>query len=328
MSSKINKSWEKTRSEIHSPEGVEDLRKAVKYGLTKKYMGLAESMFRYDGMDDRFDDMLTMSQDTVPEVYLMKHGQCVWFSLDGQMHCLPVVFNGGLNIYGKMTSWSPVPVGYSEGRKGSHPETVERIRSLTLTPEDSVVMKNDLFGGGDEEYISKMVDELVDNTMTMNQLQLLAKSPFVFNVTEDNLLSAKNFFLAMSSDRPAIFTNAMGEKPVPVIETTRVAIDPALFELYDRFECQILEYIGFPCVPITKRAQQSVSEVESNMDKIYMRRTEKLTQRQRACDRMNAVFNTSVKCVSILDENITIGEIEDEAVHGDGGADAVTEQEE
>ena len=214
MSSKINKSWEKTRSEIHSPEGVEDLRKAVKYGLTKKYMGLAESMFRYDGMDDRFDDMLTMSQDTVPEVYLMKHGQCVWFSLDGQMHCLPVVFNGGLNIYGKMTSWSPVPVGYSEGRKGSHPEAVERIRSLTLTSEDSVVMKNDLFGGGDEEYISKMVDELVDNTMTMNQLQLLAKSPFVFNVTEDNLLSAKNFFLAMSSDRPAIFTNAMGEKPV------------------------------------------------------------------------------------------------------------------
>ena len=167
---------------------------------------------------------------------------------------------------------------------------------------DSVVMRNDLFGGNDEQYIKAMVNELVDNTLTMNQLQLIAKAPFVFNVTEDNVLSAKNFFLAMCSDKPAIFTNSNGERTMPVMESTQMKIDPALFELYDRFECQILEYLGFPCVPITKRAQQTVSEVQSNADKIYARRMEKLNQRQKACERINAMFGTSLRCVSIVDE--------------------------
>ena len=302
MSSKINKSWERTRNEVHSPDGVKELRKQVKFGLTKKYIGLGESMFRYDGMGPQFEDMTVMSQDTVPEVYLMKNGQCVWFEDSGQVHCLPLTYNGGVNMYGKMTSWSPVPVGYDDTRKGTYDESIERIRNLRLSYDNSVVMRNDLFGGNDEQYVLKMIDELVDNTLTMNQLQLLAKSPFVFNVTEDNLLSAKNFFLAMAEDKPAIFTNAMGERTLPVTEQTNVKIDPALFELFDRFECQILEYLGFPCVPITKRAQQTVSEVQSNDDKIRLRRMEKLNQRQKACERINQLFGTSIRCVSVIDE--------------------------
>ncbi len=151
-----------------------------------------------------------------------------------------------------------------------------------------------------------------DNTLTMNQLQLIAKAPFVFNVTEDNLLSAKNFFLAMCEDRPAIFVNSFGDKPQPVLESTQMKIDPALFELFDRFECQILEYLGFPCVPITKRAQQSVSEVQSNDAKIYMRRQEKLKQRSNACDRINAMFGVSLRCVSVIDEDLASPEADSE----------------
>ena len=306
MTSKINKSWEKTRDEVHSPDGVKELREAVRFGLTKKYIGIAESMFRYDGLDDPiFEDMTVMSQDTVPEVFLMRNGQCVWFkdAATEQIHCLPMVQDGSINMYGKPSAWYPVPVGWTDTLS---PETrdgpMARIRNTKLTALDSVVMRNDLFGGNDESYIKAMVNELVDNTLTMNQLQLIAKAPFIFNVTEDNLLSAKNFFLALCSDKPAIFTNAFGEKPIPVVESTQMKIDPALFELYDRFECQVLEYLGFPCVPITKRAQQSVSEVQSNADKIYVKRMEKLHQREQACERINAMFGTNLKCISVIDE--------------------------
>lgn len=305
MSSKINKSWEKTRSEVHSPQGVEKLREAVRYGLTKKYKGMAESMFRYEWYDNpRCQDMQVMSQDTVPEYFMMKNGQCVFFvdPATDQLHALPLTYSNGLNMYGKMSEWSPLPVGYTDRPAGTYPAEVERIRNLKLNAENSVIMRNDLFGGNDEEYIDAMVSELVDNTLTMNQLQLLAKSPFVFNVTEDNLLSAKNFFLALCEDRPAIFTNAYGDKPMPVTEHTQVTIDPSLFELFDRFECQILEYIGLPCVPITKRAQQTVSEVESNADKIYMRRMEKLNQREKACQRIKELFGIDVKVISVVDE--------------------------
>ena len=305
MSAKISKSWERTRDEVHSPTGVKELRESVKYGLIRKYVGMAESMFRYEGLDDpMLEDMQIMSQDTVPEVFLMRNGQCVWFKDDttDQIHCLPLVTDNAINIYGKPSAWYPVPVGWTDTTSPITNDTaVARIRNTRLDATNSVLMRNDLFGGNDLDYITALVSELVDNHMTMNQLQLIAKCPFIFNVTEDNMLSAKNFFLALCNDKPAIFTNATGEKPVPVVESTQMKIDPALFELFDRFECQILEYIGFPCVPITKRAQQTVSEVQSNEAKIYMRRQEKWNQRQKACDRINAMFGTNLMCVSVID---------------------------
>lgn len=298
---KINKSWERTRTEVHSPAGVESLRKSVKWGLMRKYMGIAETMFRYDLSDERFRDMSIMSQDTVPEKFLMRNGECVWFDWHGSIQCLPMVADSGINIYGRPSGWFPVPVGWTDNLRGTNTD-LDMMRDTRLTYENSVIMRNDIFGGNDYDYIEAMVNELVDNTMTMNQLQLIAKSPFVFNVSEDNLLSAKNFFLAMCSDKPAIFTNSNGERPVPVTESTQMKIDPALFELFDRFECQILEYIGFPCVPITKRAQQTVSEVQSNDAKIYMRRMEKLKQREKAVERINEMFGTNLSVVSVIDE--------------------------
>ena len=98
-------------------------------------------------------------------------------------------------------------------------------------------------------------------------------------------------------------------------------IDPALFELFDRFECQILEYIGFPCVPITKRAQQSVSEVTENDDKIRVRRMEKLKQREKACERIKEIFGVDISVVSVIDEEL---EKEQEQEREQDGADVAT----
>ena len=304
MASKLNISWEKLRTEIHSPEGVESLKREVKAGLFRKYAGLIESMFRYEFESDRFDDMRVMSFDTVPEKFLFRNGKCVWF-LDkstNQIHCLPFVNDGGINIYGNYAAWYPVPVGYSDVKKGTYSEEVERIRATRLTSLDSVIMRNNMFGEGDFSYVDSMVNELVDNVLTMNQLQLLAAMPYIFNVSEDNLVTAKNFFLAVSERRPVIFTNAMGDKIVPVIEKTDVKIDPALFELFDRFECQLLESVGFPCVPITKRAQQSVNEVESHEEMVYAKRQERLRMREIACERISEMWGAKITVHSVLDE--------------------------
>lgn len=302
---KMNPSWEQLRAEVHSPPGVEQLKKSVKAGLTRKYAGIIESMFRFEFESPEFEDMRIMSQDTAPEKFLYRNGECVFFKDEatGQIHCLPLVMNGGINIYGKMTSWHPVPVGYSDNLAGTYSEEVERIRNTLLTAENSVVMKNDMFGKGDFDYVDSMVNELVDNVLTMNQLQLLASIPYVFNVTEDNVLTAKNFFLAVAEHRPAIFTNALGDKVIPAIEKTDVKIDPALFELFDRFECQLLESVGFPCVPITKRAQQSAAEVESHEEMVFGKRQERLRLRRVACERMEKMWGVKVNVISVLDED-------------------------
>ena len=315
---KMNPSWEQLRADVHSPPGVEQLKKAVKAGLTRKYAGIIESMFRFEFESPEFEDMRVMSQDTAPEKFLYRNGECVFFKDEatGQIHCLPLVMNGGINIYGKMTAWHPVPVGYSDNLAGTYSEEVERIRNTLLTAENSVVMKNDMFGKGDFDYVESMVNELVDNVLTMNQLQLLASMPFIFNVTEDNVLTAKNFFLAVAEHRPAIFTNAMGDKVVPAIEKTDVKIDPALFELFDRFECQLLESVGFPCVPITKRAQQSAAEVESHEEMVFGKRQERLRLRKVACERIEKMWGVKVNVISVLDEDF-IKQNNDEAPEDD-----------
>ena len=305
MSSKINKSWERVRNEIHSPAGIEELKKNIKSGLIKQYSGMFQSMFYPEFRSPEFEDMMIMSRDTVPEKFLFKNGKCCWFKDDrtGQIHCLPLVENAnGVNIYGQINEWSPVPVGYSDDKKGTYSAEVERIRNMKLNASNSVVMKNDLFGLGDMAFVESMVNELVDNILTMNQLQLLAAYPFVFNVSEDNVMTAKNFFLAVAEHKPAIFTNLNGEKVLPVVEKIDAKIDPALFELFDRFECQLLEFGGFPCVPITKRAQQSVSEVQSNSEKIRAKRWEKFNQREKAYDRIRKLWNVDVVLHSLIDE--------------------------
>lgn len=307
--SKLPKKWEMTDKGniVHSPKGVKELRSKVRYALNKYYGGIAQSMWRYDGFDhEMFEDMRVETSYTFPEKLLLKNGQCVWFKYDptGQIYCLPLTFDGGINIFGTMNRWHPVPVGYEDTKAGTYPNEIEGIRNLDLSYDNSVIMRNDIYGGNDEGYITAMVDELVDNTLTMNQLQLIAKAPFVFNVTDDTINGAKNFYLAMAEDKPAIFVQNTTDKPYPVLESTNQKIDPALFELYDRFECQILEYIGFPCVPITKRAQQSVSEVQSNNDKIYARRMEKWQQRELACERINKMWGTDIHCVSVIDERL------------------------
>ena len=305
MTAKVNKSWERTRDEVHSPAGVEDLKTRVKSGLVRFYTGIAESMWRYEFADERFDLMRQMSRDTVPEKFLFRNGECCWFidPSSDTVHCLPYVMDKrGINMYGYPSSWSPVPVGWDASNLSSMPSAMVRIHDMVLNEENSVIMRNDLFGGNDSDFTDAMVNELVDNTLTLNQLQLLAKAPFVFNVTEDNLLSAKNFFLALCENKPVIFTNALGDKVNPTVENTNFKVDPALFEIFDRFECMLLTYYGFPCVPITKRAQQTVSEVQSNDSKLYARRQEKLRQREQACERISKVLGASVSVVSVVDE--------------------------
>ena len=301
---KIPKPWERMKdNEPHSPPGIERLKRNAKAGLMKFYAGIAETMFEYEGLGDeeQFRDALEMSRDTIPEKFLYRNGECAVFKIGDQLHILPIVYEGGINMYGHIARWHPIPVGWTDDAGNYSPE-LAAIRNLDLGPENSVILRNDLFGMSDLQYVETMIDELVDNVLTVNQLQLLASAPYVFNVTEDNVMSAKNFFLAIAERRAVIFTNALGEKVLPAVESTNTKIDPAIFEIYDRWECMLLEALGFDCVPITKRAQQTVSEVQSNDGKIAMKRREKLLQRQRDWDRVNAMFGTNIRVISVLDE--------------------------
>lgn len=299
---KLQGSWERTPDSTYSPAGLENLRRSVRSGLREMYTGIIQSMFEHDLSDQRFEIMNVMSRDLLPERLLMKYGMCVWFEEPStkDLYCMPCVMKKGVNMYGFPASWSPIPYGWSEGTKYS--PKIEQLMQLELDDTNSVIMLNNRKGEGDLGYIFAKIDELVNVQLTENQLVLLARAPFVFSVTEDNLLTAKNFFLKLARCEPVIYTNKLGEESIPEVLPTPTKMDPAVCELFDRFMCDLLEFAGIECVPITKRAQQSVSEVQSNNDKIYLRRLEKLTCRQKAYERINKMFGVNASVRSIIDD--------------------------
>lgn len=316
---KCKGSWEdpSNRSPFSAP-GIEELRTNVKYGLMKKYYGIAQSMWRWT-FGDEFQDMQYMDRDVEPERTLFRNGEVVVFRdpRTDQCHILPLTYDGGINIYGFFNSWHPVPVGWDESKRDQYDPHIADLMAMSLNADTSVIIRNDRFGTGDQAYIDQMITELVECVLTDNQLILLSRMPIVFEITQDNLLSAKNIYLQLASGAPVTYRNLSGEK-VDYVIPTGITIDTGLFELFDRFECQILDYLGIDCVPITKRAQQTVSEVSSNADKIALRREEKKRERESACERMSKILGVKVTCECMIDimqdqmmEQMTGGEEDD-----------------
>ena len=312
MSKKISPSWEREKGQIHSPEGVKDLRRELKDALVRKYCGLAENMWKYNFEDfPEFEDMLLMTRDDQPEKTLMQNGIGVWFPLNGQWQFLPCVMNSEINIYGNPVGWSPIPVGYVDGIDRGKSAVRDSIRDMKLDATNSVLMKDSLYGRSDYSVICKAVDALVDNYLTINQLTLLAKSPYVFRVGPDNILDAKNFFLALAEDKPAIFKWNSVEELTAVTESTGVTIDTGLFDVLRQWENMRLEQLGIPGSQKTqKRAQQTVDEVNMGEDMTSLRRKEKYKYRKLAIDRLNEMAGTNVEVISVIDSEADNREME------------------
>lgn len=257
-------------------------------------------MFKWT-FPEEFEDFLLMTRDDEPEKTLLRSGQGAFFKVGEQIHFLPIVNDSSINMYGNPVGYNPVPVGWESTPTGVSTE-MDTIRNMRLTPENSVLMRDNIFGRSDYGMITKMVDALVDTMLTVNQLTLLAKSPYIFRVNEMNKLDAKNFFLALSQDYPAIFKYDSSEEMEPVTEATGVTIDTGLFDVYRQWENILLEQLGVPgSQPTQKRAQQSVAEVTLGDDMVSIRRKEKFRMRQNACDRMKDLWGVTVTVESLID---------------------------
>lgn len=309
-------SWEQPRDkgEVHSPQGVKELKNALREGFRHKYIAIAERMWKWE-FPDQFSDCMRMSYGYVPEKWLMINGRCRVFMepRSEQLHILPCIGQGGLNIYGNFIEYRVQPTATNAA--------TDHIREMVLTDENSVEIRNDIFGCSDLPVIEKAVDLMVDNIITLNTRQLIAKVPFVFNVSEDNLLAAKNYFRELCEDHPVIYTNSQGENVSP-LDQVKTDIDPALLDLYGKWESIILEQLGVPgSMSNSKRAQQTVDEVQlfAGDDKNTIRRQEKLDMRQQACERMKELWGVDVTVTSVIDSDRDNMQREDSNQEDEGG---------
>jgi hypothetical protein len=300
-----NPSWERAgfADVFHSPAGIRKFKDCLKDGLTRKIVGMAESMWAYKLEDEAFQDFCLMSLDCEPEKTLMKTSGC-WFEIPGtgQLHFLPAVLEGGINIYGNFAGWHPMPIGYVDGIDSGKDAVRDSIRNLHLDATNSVLMRDNLFGKSDYEFIVESVNALVDTCMTISQLTFLMKAPFIIRVPQSRINDAKQFMLAIASDALYILQYADTEEMQTAVEQTGVTFDPGLFDIYRHWENQLLAQLGIPGAQVTqKRTVQTEDEIHLGDDMITLRRQEKFRMRKLAIDRVNRMFGTHAEVISVID---------------------------
>ena len=306
MSKKIvDPSWKRAAfaDTFHSPAGIRKFKECLKDGLIRKFVGMAESMWSYIFDDEAFQDFCLMSLDCEPEKTLMRTQGC-WFELPGtgQLHFLPAVLEGGINIYGNFAGWHPMPVGYVDGIDDGKDAVRDSIRNLRLDATNSVLMRDNLFGKSDYEFIVESVNALVDTCMTISQLTFLMKAPFIIRVPQSRINDAKQFMLAIASDALYILQYADTEEMQTAVEQTGVTFDPGLFDIYRHWENQLLAQLGIPGAQVTqKRTVQTEDEIHLGDDMITLRRQEKFRMRKLAIDRLNRMFGTHAEVISVID---------------------------
>jgi hypothetical protein len=310
MGKATHPSWEQPGKKrggdpFHSPNGIKQFRECLKQAFIRKYVGMDESLFQYrfEG-NPAFEDFEVMSMRREPETTLCKAAEGVWFEIPrtGQWGFLPVVYEGGINIYGNFASWHPMPIGYIDGIDQGKDAIRDEIRNLRLDATNSVIMRDNLFGQSDYNFIVQSVNALVDVCMTISQLQFLMKAPFIFRVPQTRVNDAKQYMAALADDALYILQYNDTEEMQQSIESTGVTIDPTLFDTFRFWENNLLEQLGIPGAQVTqKRTVQTTAEINLGDDMITLRRQEKFRQRQMAIDQLNKMTGSHIEVISVID---------------------------
>jgi hypothetical protein len=274
-------------------------------------------MFKWDLSDPALQAMQDMSQGTAPERWLYEKGQTIAVMIGDDLHFLPAV-GEGVNMYGQPQRWRVQP----DAVNGYLYET---LIGKTWTSEDSVVVRNASDRSADMPFMTTIARQLADCDLSINQMQLLAGTPVAFAVDESNVLTARNVYMAMAERVPAVFMSPYGQDSEPKVMDLGKRLDPAVFDVWDHWMSEGLSYLGIPTVEITKRAQQTVGEIESGTDKAMARRAEKLRMREWACERARKVFGVEMS-VSLTEIGETEEVEEDDSDSAAGGDQEVAER--
>ena len=310
-------SWNRDRDKPHSIPGVESLRLTSKDAIGAMMRSVAGELFKWDLSSPRFETMREMSLDSMPERTLYDHGQAVIVEYGDDLHILPAVPEG-VNIYGEPLSWR-VQCDAASGRV--YDDLIQR----RWTSEDSVLIRNDVLGRPDRVVIDGLLAQMADCELSISQMQLLAGNPIAFYVSQDQLLTAKNMYLAMAERVPSIFVSPLAQDGKPDVLDIGKGIDPGIFDIFDHWMSDALNFLGIATTEITKRAQQTVGEIESGTDKAMARRAEKLRMREWACERAKKVFGVEMS-VSLTEIGETEEVEEDDSDSAAGGDQEVAER--
>ena len=247
------------------------------------YLARLQSMFKYDGLPD-----------TVPakwlEHYLLANGSCV-FILDGDDLIATIGGMGGIpdRYY--------IPTQYIV----ANPYVKEETRRTYTIGEDCVLARNDTYSQGVIPLLSRYISQLVENEVTMNTADILARAMLTISATDTQTKESVEKWL---SDLRKGRLSAIGELPSMVGNQDRsLNVTPFqsvastltdLIEYHQYLKAGLFNELGLNSNYNMKRESINSNESQLNDDMLHPFIDDMLKMRKEFCEQVNDMFGTNI----------------------------------
>lgn len=237
---------------------------------------LSVSMFEWENLPDTIDERFL-------ELVLFGDGFAVFFKdEDIGFLALRCMIGGTLDLYQIPT------LRTAYGSNGY-------IRELN--PENSVIIWNNYLHCNSEldvRYYSDILYEL-DQAIRINAKA--QKTPILIQCEESQRLTMKNLYMKYDGNQPYIFGDKnLNPNALKVLKTDAPYVADKLYQLKTQYWNEALTYLGISNLNIQKKERLVADEVVRNMGGTIASRYSRLEMRRKACDEINKMFGTDIKC--------------------------------
>lgn len=238
-----------------------------------------QAMFVYTGVAD-----LHALNIQALEFALQSKGHCIVAEVNGELYALTGEPTGELNAYYEPTQyivanpWLKLNKTYTIGK-------------------DCVLFRNDYLMQGLQPVIGRYAVELTDTEISLNTAAVLSRITMLISAADDKTKASADLFLTkiLNGDFSVIGENAFfdGVK-LQTLPTSNTNYITQLIELTQYYKASMWHEMGLQANYNMKRERLTQGETEANVDSLLPLADAMLTERKRAVERMNEMFNTTV----------------------------------
>lgn len=209
---------------------------------------------------------------------------------------LDVVFNGNFNVYGEPAR----RIAYSKYNK----------YRKSLYDTDSVIIWNNMDRTPTFPVIELFAQRLYNLDRIIDVNANAQKTPVLLKCDQKLRLTLLNAFKEMDGNSPVIFAdNSFDENSVICLKTDAPFVCDKIYDLKTNLWNEALTYLGIPSANVMKKERLIKDEVLRGLGGTLANRYSRLSERQHAAEKINAMFGTNIE-VAIRDEIDELGKVD------------------
>ena len=233
-------------------------------------------MFEWKNLPDSCDERFL-------EVTLFDDGQAVFFKDEdlGGLLNLQVLTTGKFDVYRIPTRRQAF------ANNGYHRE---------LTPEDSVIVYNNMLRTNSRGVIAKFAKQLWDLDRAIDVNAKAQKTPVLILGSEQQQLSLHNLYMKYDGNEPVIYGDkSLDKDALRVLNTEAPYVADRLYMLKTQIWNEAMTYLGISNLNIQKKERLVADEVTRNLGGTIASRYSRLESRRFAVDKINKMFGTNIE---------------------------------